>query len=132
MPFGWIPCGGSQWWCLTRDAVAHVITLLDKNPKLKRFFQHTNVPDEIVFQTVLFNSPFADQIISDDLHYIDWTRPNPNVPRTFVAEDVGNIAGSNKFFARKFDLARDSTIFDYIDQRFLGWNALGTMQRSKR
>jgi len=57
--------------------------------------------------------------LTDNLFYIDWENPNPNVPRTFVKEDFYRIAISPKLFARKFELTKDPEILELIDQKLL-------------
>ena len=119
LPAGLRPCGGSQWWCLSRDSLLYIDDYLTKNPKVLRFFRNVSVPDESLFQTLVYNSPFQPQVLSDDLHYADWERPNPNYPRILDESDLERIRTSNKLFARKFDIARDRRILDLIDEEIL-------------
>ena len=119
MPAGLKPCGGSQWWCLSREALEHLSGYLDNNPKVVRFFKNVPLPDETIFQTLLHNSPFRHAIISDDLHYIDRDRPNPTSPRVLDETDIDRLRGSPKLFARKFDMARGAGVLDLIDRDFL-------------
>jgi len=119
LPAGLKPCGGSQWWCLTREALEYISEYLDKNPKALRFLKHVSIPDEVVFQTVLYNSPFQKDIIPDDMHYLDWDRPNPSCPRVFEEGDLEQLRSSPKLFARKFDITRGTDIFSLIDRELL-------------
>jgi hypothetical protein len=119
LPAGLKPCGGSQWWCLTCEALEYISGYLDKNPKALRFFRHVSIPDEIVFQTVLYSSPFQKDIISDDMHYVDWDRPNPSFPRVLEEGELEQLRSSPKLFARKFDMTRGTSIFDLIDRELL-------------
>ncbi|NGY93813.1 beta-1,6-N-acetylglucosaminyltransferase [Bacillus megaterium] len=36
------------------------------------YFKYVLIPDEIFFQTILLNSKFKDEIINDNLTYINW------------------------------------------------------------
>ena len=119
MPAGLKPCGGFQWWCLTREALEYISEYLEKNPKVLQFFKHVSIPDETVFQTVLYSSHFQKDIISDDMHYADWDRPNPQYPRVFGEGDFEQLRASPKLFARKFDITRGTDIFDLIDRELL-------------
>lgn len=119
MPAGLKPCGGSQWWCLSREALEYLSGFLDNNPKVLRFFKGVPIPDEMSFQTLLHSSPFQQAVVSDDLHYVDFDRPNPTYPRILDKTDVDRLRASAKLFARKFDIARGAGIFDLIDREFL-------------
>ncbi len=121
LPGGLKPCAGYQWWCLSRQALEFVSGYLDKNPKALRFLKHVSIPDETVFQTVLYSSPFQKDIISDDMHYADWDRPNPLYPRVLEEGDLEQLRSSPKLFARKFDITRGTGIFDLIDRELLSF-----------
>jgi hypothetical protein len=119
LPAGLKPCGGFQWWCLTREALEYLSAYCDKNPKAVRFFKHVSIPDETVFQTILYSSSFQKDIMSDDLHYTDFGRPNPSYPRILEEGDLEQLRSSPKLFARKFDITRGIRIFDSIDRELL-------------
>jgi hypothetical protein len=42
---------GSQWWALTSKTAKDVLAR-SRDPKIRRFFKYTNVPDEMFFQTI--------------------------------------------------------------------------------
>jgi hypothetical protein len=44
---------GSQWWSLAGTHARAVLAWVDANPDILRFFEHTRIPDEMFFQTVL-------------------------------------------------------------------------------
>ena len=67
------PYGGSQWWALTRPAVAYVLDFMDAHPAYVDFYRNTVVPDESCFHTILGNSPFA-ALAQRSLTYADWSR----------------------------------------------------------
>lgn len=117
LPHNYAPWGGSQWWTLTRAALDHIARIGRETPSLPRFFRNVFLPDECYVQTILANSPFRDAIMSDDLRLTIWDRPEPPYPATLKACDFGLLAGSDKLFARKFDLAQGAHIFDLIDER---------------
>jgi hypothetical protein len=68
---GFIPCGGSSWWALSRSACEYIVAITQSMPRLVDFFRHTWFPDETYFQTLLGNSPFRDRI-RRNLTYADW------------------------------------------------------------
>ena len=116
MPNGLVPVGRSQWFTLPLEQVKYVVDYLTKNPAVKSFFSYTWGSDEIIFQTILFNSPFKDTIINNNLRYIDWSEKRAS-PKVLTMQDAGLLMQSDKLYARKFSLTVDSGILDYIDDQ---------------
>jgi hypothetical protein len=116
------PYGGSQWWCLSKDCLKYIQEFTKQNPKFVNYFKYTFIPDELFFQTLVLNSPFQANVINDDLRYVDWDNPNPNVPATLLKDDFAKLISSTKIFARKFDMSRDQEILNLIDQQILEVN----------
>lgn len=96
---------GATWVSITEDFCRFLIS--NEEFILKRF-NYTCCADEIFLQTVLWNSPFKDNIYSLEDEYegcmreIDWNRGNPYVWGENVEEDYAILKKSNKLFARKF------------------------------
>lgn len=94
---------GCNWVSITDDFCKY---LLEHKEKVLKMFNHTFCPDEIFLQTVLWNSPFRDNIydIDDEYHsclrLIDWKRGNPYM---WQMQDLEYLTNDNEyFFARKF------------------------------
>lgn len=102
IPENLIPCFGSQWWALYRDAVKYILNIVKQDVKLVKFFRYTWAPDELFFQTLLYNSPLKHTIENQSLWYIDWNTNGP--PKTLRTEDYEFLVKSDKLFARKFDI----------------------------
>jgi hypothetical protein len=66
------PYAGSTWWALTRDACEYIRSFAISNPRFMKFFENTSSPDEMVFQTILANSPFRSNM-RRNLSYTDWS-----------------------------------------------------------
>ena len=118
-PIGLEPYGGTQWWCLSKQCIEYINNFIIQNNAFVNYFKYVFIPDEVFFQTIILNSPFKDNVINDDLRYVDWENPNPNVPAILSETDWTTIINSSKFFARKFDITRDPKILDMIDQNIL-------------
>lgn len=114
MPRGLVPVGRSQWFTMAMPAVKYVTDYLDTHPDVVRFFKWTWAPDELLFQTILYNSPFRETLVNDDLRYVDWSDGQPS-PRILTMEDADRLLSSGKLFARKFDMYRHPEILDYLD-----------------
>lgn len=118
MPQGLELMGRSQWMSLTLEVVRYILQFMDSRPEVVRFFTFTWAPDEIIFQTILFNSPFRFSLVNDNLRYIDWSERLPS-PKVLVSGDFKALRASDKLYARKFDLAKSSEILDRIDREML-------------
>lgn len=108
--------GRSQWFTISKKHIEYIVSSFKENIKLVRFFKLTWAPDEFIFQTILFNSAYKEDIVNDNLRFIDWSEGEKN-PKTFTTKDFNLIIESNQFFARKFDINIDSKILDLIDQK---------------
>lgn len=95
--------GGSSWWTLTRPCLEYVINYSEDNPSYLKRFMYTLSSDEIFFQTIIMNSPFAKNVINKDLRYVDWNMRNGSRPAFLDESDYDNIVSSENIFARKFD-----------------------------
>lgn len=90
---------GSTWFCLSRKMAEYVLDELDRNPKLIEHYRGTLSPDESIIHTVVGNKD--DLQLFDINHFISWV-DRANGPDELKMEHLGDILGSNKFFARKF------------------------------
>lgn len=114
-PLGYTPIGRSQWFTIPMDCMEYIMEIWNENPQLRQFIKWTWAPDEFIFQTILYNSPYKGRMINKDLRYIDWSAGGVS-PKTLTMEDADAILSSGEFYARKFDLKRDPQVFDVIDQ----------------
>jgi hypothetical protein len=119
IPQGLRPFGGSSYWCLTRDCVEYIARFTNRNRSFVDFFKHVDIPDELIFQTLLMNSPLAPTIVNDDMRYINWKNADASSPSVLRVHDYPEVARSTKLFARKFDTQIDVEILDRIDREIL-------------
>lgn len=70
------PFAGSQWWAFNDAFVDYLLNFLSENAEWVAFFKHTFVPDEMFFQTIIMNSPFAPTV-RNTLTYADWESGPP-------------------------------------------------------
>jgi len=110
------PYGGSAWFCLPKAVVSYIISFLEKNSSLRNYFRRVLIPDEIMFQTILMNSPFKSSTDNDNKRYIDWNGGGSRHPRILRITDFEKMKNSGKLFARKFDYNVDREILDRIDK----------------
>lgn len=109
-----VPVGRSQWLTITPEHAKYILDYMVANRGFTRFFKLSWAPDEMVFQTILYNSPYKDSIVNDNLRYIDWSQGGAS-PKILTMEDAEQLSQSDKLFARKFNFA-ESEILTYLDE----------------
>lgn len=119
LPYGYVPYIGYQWWAFSKEAVEYILGFVRSHPAFVKFFNHVYIPDELFFQSLLLNSPLRYTVVNNDLRFVDWDNPNPNVPATLNVDYFEQLRQSECLFARKFDANQDSQILDLIDQQLL-------------
>ncbi|MFD2523952.1 beta-1,6-N-acetylglucosaminyltransferase [Emticicia soli] len=115
MPNNLVPVGRSQWFTVSIQHIKYIVEYLQKYPKVKKFFELTWGADEIIFQTILYNSPYQQDIVNDGLRYIDWSEGKAS-PKVLTFEDLPALLQSEKLFARKFSLKDSSELLDALDK----------------
>jgi hypothetical protein len=123
------PYGGSAWWAFPGETVQFICSYIKKHPQYMKFHRYTMLPDEIFFQSIVFNH---FNKIMDQVHYIDWNRVGVSLPVVFKKEDFEQIKASGKLFARKFDYDSDKEIFDIIDRELLNANEISSSETNTK
>jgi hypothetical protein len=107
--------GGSNYTVLSREACHHVV-FDPRSIAILRWLKRSMHSDEIFIQTVLMNSPLSNKVINTNLHEIVFPAHSPH-PKTYTLQDLPRLEASPKFFARKFDAARDPELLDRLTAR---------------
>jgi len=69
---------GSQWWALSSGSCEKILNLLDREPKVERFFRRTYIPDEMMFPTLVNYIVPKENIAGFGLthfQFTDWGKP---------------------------------------------------------
>jgi hypothetical protein len=98
---------GSQWVILPRDFCEWVLKS-ELLPRLKHYFAHLLLTDELLIQTLLANGPFADRVAP---HY---GREILIPGQILTSEHRDRLLASPALFARKFDAKVDRFILTDI------------------
>lgn len=107
-----------SYWILSFEAARYIYSILSQKDRNWLFFKHTWAPDEFLIHTLLMNSPFKDEIVSENHHYIDRSQGGAH-PKILTTGDFLSLQRSHKLFARKFDPEIDAGILDMIDEEIL-------------
>jgi hypothetical protein len=110
--------GKSQWLTITEESAGYVLNYLAANPKVIDFFKLSWGSDEVVIQTILYNSHLKFKIENNNLRYIDWSADDVS-PKTLNMDDAESLLKSTALYARKFDLEKYPEILDYLDEAVL-------------
>ena len=109
-----IPCGGSQWWSLTGDCVAWLYCQCRDGNRLYDFYKHTFCADEMIFQTMLYDSPYKSSLINTNLKKLEWLDGGTKL-HIWKYSDINVLKGTPKLFARKFDETVDSKVLEEVE-----------------
>ncbi|MDP3542418.1 MAG: beta-1,6-N-acetylglucosaminyltransferase [Elusimicrobiota bacterium] len=114
MPDGMTAYGGSNWFTLPREAVAAILVFVAANPRYMEFMRTVSIADEVVFHTILLNSPLRGSVVNDNHRYVDWSERLPN-PKLLTHADHAKIVASGMMLCRKIDLKSGSELLDLLD-----------------
>lgn len=92
---------GSQWWCLSGEAIRWILVYIENHDGYYQFFRNVTTPDECFFHTLIMNSPYALKR-QEYLHYIDWSNGG-NSPKMLDNKDLDTAQKSKYLMARKVE-----------------------------
>lgn len=108
----------STWWTITGECARYLARTLTNEKKLDKFLRYSWSTDEFVVATIIMNSEFKDQVVNNNLRYIDWSEGNAH-PKLLDVGDVEKMKHSGMLFARKFDVEIDTEALDKIDKELI-------------
>jgi len=118
--FGLKQYWGNALWALSQRACEYVLDFSRKNKRVLNYFKHTHAPEEMLFQIILGNSSFYNNIF-DGLHYIDWSNKQRHPPELtenhldYFSKSLKVSKGDIEcLFANKFS-SRNKSVVDKLD-----------------
>lgn len=108
--------GNANWFCLTSGCVNHMVNLYRNNNELVTHLKYVWGPDEILFPTLAYNSPYRDKIMPN-LTFVEWAGWGIGHPNMLGAGHFDKLINSGKFLARKFDPGYDNEILNMLENR---------------
>ena len=106
--------GRSQWFSISGEQVMYLYDFLKKQKAFYLFFCFVWGSDEFVFQSILYNSIYKQEMINDNLRYIDWSEGGAS-PKSLTIRDATKLLSSDKLFARKINFSNAQDLMDIID-----------------
>lgn len=113
---------GSQWWCLTYSCLEYVNSRLKSDINMKKYLKTALAPDELMVQTIVFNSSYRKNAILHEgeypglvgltpLHYIEYE----GAITVWTEHDFDKLTSSGKMFCRKVQTGVSDKLMDMID-----------------
>lgn len=115
---------GSQWFNIPRSCAEYLYERMNDS-KVCRYFRTSFAPDEMLVQTIIFNSKFKDNAIDcfeDGIypglekitysHYIEYEGGQA----VFNLSDFGKLIKSDKMFCRKVQTGISDELLNIIDE----------------
>lgn len=93
--------GGSQWFSITGECANYLLKEIETHLQKLEFFRNVLCSDELIFNTLIMNSPFKNKVKNNNLRYIDWHQGYLGSPKDLDIEDINSAVKSKKIFARK-------------------------------
>lgn len=114
-----------QWHSLSKECVNYILSTIETDPQILRYFRHSYAPDELLIPTMVFNSPYSDNTLKRSfpigthynnkcaIHHINY---DPIV-QVFTVENYDDLIASDKLFCRKLCTGiSDSLLKKIIDR----------------
>jgi len=113
------PCWyGSQWMALSRRAAEKVVEFVRDREDYVRYYSRTVIPDESATATIVCNDPELT-VRDEGLHHVRFSSLEGH-PDAFGLADLGELVGSGRYFARKFDIDVDAAVLSALDEHIFG------------
>lgn len=115
LPDGMQCFGGSMFPSLSWRAAEHVVHTVQTRPDIMRWAHESLVIDESFFQSVLMTHPALEFTLSAH-RFFKFDRSRFGHPAILTEQDFPELATSEAYFARKFDVTVDERVLDVIDE----------------
>ncbi len=90
---------GSQWWCLRRKTLEYVLSFLRNRKDIRRFFASTWIPDETLFQTLVWHGVPELEISQRSPTFLAFS--DYGLPASFYDDQTEFLLRQDNLFARK-------------------------------
>lgn len=121
----WNIWGGSQWFNLTRECAIYVLSVMKNNKCVCKYFKTSLAPDELMIQTIIFNSSYKVYAEAFDengvypglvdtsyTHYIEYN----GAQKVFTENDFEKLIMSQKMFCRKIQTGKSEKLIELINK----------------
>lgn len=106
--------GKSAYWTITPNCATYILAYIERL-ELESFLKYTLGSNEFIFQSIIMNSPYHEEVVNNNYRYTDLLEDGSG-NKTLTAKDFNKIIFSDSIFAGKFDIEIDAEILDMIDK----------------
>lgn len=110
---GMTPYGGATWFAISFLCARYVLDYVREHPEYCKFFRHTLVSDELFFHTLILNSKFRGNVVSDSLRFTEW-EAGASSPRVLTLVDFDRLVQSDTLFARKIEMPSSAELLEKL------------------
>lgn len=114
---------GADWWAISGSLARYMLAFCQEHPAFVDYFKNSFSPNETIWQTIAFHSPYADSCILTKgpvdglelltpLTYIDYGEEI----KVFTEADFDTLMGSGKLFCRKVVTGKSDRLMNMIDE----------------
>jgi hypothetical protein len=119
---------GSSWWAFSEPCARYIVDFVRDHPKFFRAFRATYATDELLYHTLIAQSPFAAQTLG--VQADQGERTNQETPLHLIHPSEKRVFGSSnadfelarstdKYFIRKISSTASNGLLDRIDRELL-------------
>ncbi|OCT10709.1 hypothetical protein A8709_23005 [Paenibacillus pectinilyticus] len=117
---------GSQWWAISGKCAKEMLGVIQSNPQIDKYFQHSFAPDEKYFHTVFFQTSYKNNNQDggegpykgrgtykwSNLHLI-----HASLSKYYTIQDIDEVMGSSNLFIRKVSTDISNELLNEIDKK---------------
>jgi hypothetical protein len=119
---------GSSWWAFSEPCARYIVDFVRDHPAFFRAFRTTYATDEVLYHTIVAQSPFAAKTLGAQADQGE--RTNQETPLHLIHPSEKRVFGStetdfdlaqttDKYFIRKISSRESSGLLDRIDRELL-------------
>lgn len=115
---------GSDWWSCTPETARYMTDMLRKHHEIMAYFRTSFTPSELIWPTLLFNSPLAKKGMLTTTPYTSLADLTPihyiyyhPVIKVLTEEDWDTLIQSGKPFCRKTLTGISDRLMDLLDEK---------------
>lgn len=111
------PYGGEFWWILPIHSIKRILKYVETHYDFLNYHKNTSNPDELFFNTLIYNLFTKEEISNNCLRYIKW-KNNQSSPENITINDTKLIQNclrqSDVLFCRKIDSIETCQFIDNL------------------
>lgn len=111
------PYEGSNWFTVSSALATDIVSYVEKDKTVYRYYKYAHISDEMFFQTLILNKlpQWREHLINDNVNFIKFD-PTTGRPFDLQLQHLDEIKKSPAFLARKFVPEKSEALLDELDR----------------